>query len=521
MKALQKEVMSELAELQSLPVVTPEELAKHVKADDAWVLIDSVVYNVSKFHALHPGGSLLLLKYAGKDATEDFKMMHTDMVLRRPEYKRLRVGRIDIAALSPQEQKRLFAARVQEKWLPFSQPYWLDPRGTLVSPYYNEFHRKWQKKASEFIQTEIRPFADKWDEDGKYPMELHDKAYKAGIYAPMWPVEYGGTPPEGGWDAFMDLIYLYEMGQTGAGGIMASWFLTGNIALPPVINHGSKELKDRVARDVVTGKAVMALAITEPWAGSDVANLRCSAVEDGDSFVINGEKKFITSGLTAQYFTVACRTDPTKHGHNGISLILVEATRPGIDRKKIKTMGWWAGNTSYITFENVRVPKSNLIGELNHGFRYIMENFNHERFVACVGAACGGHKAIRECIKFARVRKTFGKRLIDHQAIRHKIADMAMRTEAHFAWCEQMAYFMKNKAPEVDLGSRVALAKVNGTLLLEFCAREACQILGGNSYARQGHGQSIERMYREVRVTAIGGGSEEIMRDLGMRMSKL
>ena len=150
-----------------------------------------------------------------------------------------------------------------------------------------------------------------------------------------------------------------------------------------------------------------------------------------------------------------------------------------------------------------------------------MENFNHERFVACVGAACGGHKAIRECIKFARVRKTFGKRLIDHQAIRHKIADMAMRTEAHFAWCEQMAYFMKNKAPEVDLGSRVALAKVNGTLLLEFCAREACQILGGNSYARQGHGQSIERMYREVRVTAIGGGSEEIMRDLGMRMSKL
>lgn len=194
---------------------------------------------------------------------------------------------------------------------------------------------------------------------------------------------------------------------------------------------------------------------------------------------------------------------------------------PGFSRRKLKTMGWWAANTAYLTFENVKVPKENLIGELNQGFRYIMENFNHERYVACVGSAVAGHKALRTCIQFARVRKTFGKRLIDHQAIRHKIADMAMRTEAHYAMCEQMAYFMETGAPAQDIGARMALLKVNGTLLSEFVARESAQILGGNSYVRQGHGQRVERGYREVRVSAIGGGSEEIMRDLGMRMSKL
>jgi acyl-CoA dehydrogenase len=218
---------------------------------------------------------------------------------------------------------------------------------------------------------------------------------------------------------------------------------------------------------------------------------------------------------------VACRTDPTKNGHNGISLFLVEADRAGIDRKKIKTMGWWAGNTSYITFENVRVPKANLIGRLNEGFRYIMENFNHERFHMAAGVTSACQRLIESSIKFARVRQTFGKRLIDHQVIRHKIADMAMRTEAQYALCEQVAYLLQSKAPSLDVAPRIALLKVLCTQGMEFCAREAAQILGGNSYARQGHGEVVEKIYRDVRVNAIGGGSEEIMKDLAIRMSKL
>ena len=521
MKALEKEVLAEMMALRSLPAVSYDDIGKHNKASDAWVLVDGVVYDVTKFHKIHPGGSLVLLQHAGKDATEDFKMMHHDSVLKKPQYEKLRVARLAVEKLPPAEVKKMIAAKAKEKWLPFTDPYWLDPRGTLVSPYYQEKHLKWQKKVRQFIDTAIRPFAHEWDEAGKYPMELHTKAYEAGIYGAPWPKEYGGTPPEGGWDMFMDFIYLYEMGNCGSGGVMASWFLTVAIALPPIINHGSKELKDLVCRDAITGKAVLALAVTEPWAGSDVANLRSTAVPDGDDFVVNGEKKFITSGLTAKYFTVAVKTDPKKHGHNGISLLLIESNSPGITVTKIKTMGWWAGNTAYITFENVRVPKKNLIGEINHGFKYIMENFNHERLVACVGSGCGGHKAIRESIKFARVRATFGKRLIDNQVIRHKIAQMTMRSEAHFACLESLTYMMEKGCPHSDIAPRIALLKVNGTHLFEFCAREAAQILGGNSYARQGQGAAVERAYRDVRVQAIGGGSEEIMQDLAMRMSSL
>lgn len=521
MKKLQQEVIGELSQLQNLPPVTMEELAKHNKPDDAWVLIDGVVYDVTKFAALHPGGKDLLLKYAGTDATKDFKMMHPETVLQKPAYAKMRVGRLAIEALPPAEAKKLIAAKVKERFVPWSEPYWLDPRGTLASPYYQPKHLAFQKKVRAFVEKSIKPFANQWDEEGKYPLDLHETAYKAGIYGAPWPAEYGGTPPEGGWDAFMDFIYLYEMGKCGSGGVMASWFFTASIALPPILHHGSQAMRERVCRDVITGKSIIGLAITEPWGGSDVANLRTTAVDMGDHYVVNGEKKFITSGLTAKYLTTAVRTDPSKKGAAGISLLLIETDLPGVTRKKIKTQGWWAGNTTYITFESVKVPKANLIGKLNEGFRYIMENFNHERFAACVMSGSAAHKCIEHSIKFARVRETFGKRLIDHQVIRHKLGDMAMRTEAHFAWCEQIAYQLDKNCPHVDIGPRIALCKVNGTRLMGFCAREASQILGGNSYARQGHGAPIERLYREVLVNSIGGGSAEIMIDQGMKMSNL
>jgi acyl-CoA dehydrogenase len=272
---------------------------------------------------------------------------------------------------------------------------------------------------------------------------------------------------------------------------------------------------------VITGKKIIALAITEPWGGSDVAQVRTTAVSDGDYFVVSGEKKFITSGMTCHYFTTAVRTDPTKKGFDGISLLLIPADLPGIVKTKIKTQGWWAGNTALINFENVRVPKKNLIGKENHGFRYIMENFNHERWSAVVQCASNCHMMIGECIKYARNRHTFGQPLIKSQVIRHKIANMAMRTEALFAFAEQLTYLMSTGTPHLDIGGRIAMGKVLASQTLEYVAREASQIFGGNSYMRNGPGAKIERMYREVRVVAIGGGSEEILTDLSMRMAKL
>jgi alkylation response protein AidB-like acyl-CoA dehydrogenase/cytochrome b involved in lipid metabolism len=519
-KALKQAVMSELMELQSLPAVSMEELAKHNTAEDAWVMVDGVVYNVTKFAKLHPGGRAVLLRSAGTDATVDFKQVHADSVLKR--YANLRVGRLAVEELDPAEAKKLFTKKAEEKWLPLSGPYFNDIRGTLKSPHFKEHHIRYQQKLQAFLREHINPNISKWEEMGKFPHEIHTLAYAAGVYAPQFPKEYGGTPPEDHpWDAFFGFIRSYELARCGSGGLFASWTGPMAIGLPPVLNYGSKEMKDSIARDIITGKKIIALAITEPWGGSDVAQIRTSAIADGDSYIVNGQKKFITGGMTANYYTAAVRTDPSKKGFDGISLLLIPTDSPGVERTKIKTQGWWAGNTAYIMFENVRVPKKNLIGKENEGFRYIMENFNQERFsvlVACCGAC---HDIIEESIKYARNRKTFGQPLIKSQVIRHKIAAMAMKTEALFAFCEQLAYHLTQKVPAVDIAPRLALAKVFATQTFEFCAREASQIFGGNSYMRTGPGEKIERYYRDVRVMAIAGGSEEIMFELAMRGSKL
>eukprot|EP00760_Papus_ankaliazontas_P002907 PhM_4_TR11326/c1_g1_i1/m.51687 len=518
MKALTTQVLGELnAQVRSLKAFNRDEVAKHASADDAWIVIDGLVYNVTKFAKLHPGGTEVLLRHAGKDATEDFKLMHHHTVLQKDMYRRLCIGRVD---MSPSETKALVRVKVQERWLPFTEPYWVDPRGTFRSPYYNDKHRSFQLKVRAFVEEHIKPFGHKWDEAGTCPDDLAQRAYAAGVFGAPWPKEYGGTPPEG-WDMFMDLILLSEIGRGASGGTLASFFLATNIALPPVLNHGSKMLKDKVARDAITGKTTLALAVTEPWGGSDVARIRCTAVRDGDHFIVNGEKKFITAGSKAAYLTTAVRTDPNAQGMEGVSLLLIDAKLPGVTIVRQKTMGWWCSSTTYITFENVRVPADHVIGQLNNGFRYIMENFNHERFAGIVFAIAGCRVCIEESIRFARVRKTFGKRLIDSQVIRQKIGHMAIQTEALHALSEQIAFQMQNNVPHTDVGPLLAGTKVLVTKHLEFCAREACQILGGNSFVRGGHGERIERLYREVRVAAIGGGSEEVMMDLAMRGSKL
>jgi len=216
---------------------------------------------------------------------------------------------------------------------------------------------------------------------------------------------------------------------------------------------------------------------------------------------------------------VAVRTG--EEGYSGISLLLLEKGMPGFNVRRLRTQGWWSSNTAYLTFDNVKVPAKNIIGEENNGFLYIMFNFNRERFGAAAQANRYARVCVEEAIKYARKRKTFGKRLIDHQVIRHKIAEMARHIESTHALIEILCYQLNNNVSDRAIGGHLALAKVQATTTFEFCCREASQILGGASYIRGGIGERIERLYREVRVMAIGGGSEEIMRDLAMRQAKL
>eukprot|EP01113_Clastostelium_recurvatum_P047951 TRINITY_DN8630_c0_g1_i2.p1 TRINITY_DN8630_c0_g1~~TRINITY_DN8630_c0_g1_i2.p1 ORF type:complete len:422 (+),score=71.29 TRINITY_DN8630_c0_g1_i2:92-1357(+) len=396
--------------------------------------------------------------------------------------------------------------------VPYGDPTWYQG---LSSPYYKQTHIEFRAKVRDFVEKELMPHVHTWDEEGTYPHDLHKKAYDAGILAAIWPVEYGGTPPPD-FDTFHDFILHDELARCGGGGILWAVFLSFGISLPPVINWGTQEMRDRVARRVITGDAIMALAVSEPYAGSDVAGLRTTADLSpcGKFFIVNGEKKFITSGIKATFFTVAVRTGKGK----GVSLLLMEKGMPGLTARRMKTQGWLTSNTAYLVFENVKVPVSNLIGKENEGFKYIMYNFNHERFVLATTSNRFARVCLEEAFEYARLRKAFGKTLLEQPVIRQKIGEMSRQVEATHSLLEQVAYQMKSKIPDDRLGGLVALAKVQATKTFEFCAREASQILGGNSCIRGGRGDKVERLYREVRTNAIGGGSEEILLDLAVRL---
>lgn len=374
------------------------------------------------------------------------------------------------------------------------------------SPFMNEDHAAWRQTLRKWVEKEIMPFASEWDEAEEFPIELYKKAADVGLLRMGYPEEYGGI--KDGLDQFHGIVTSEELARIGAGGINASLMVHG-IGLPPIINIGSEEMKERIAPPVLDGEKHIALAITEPSGGSDVANIHTRAEDKGDHYLVNGSKMFITGGMRANYFTTAVRTGG--EGTKGISLLLIEADMPGFSRTPLKKMGWWASDTAALYFDDVKVPKSNLIGAENNGFIGIMLNFNSERLGMAAGANAMARVCMEDAAAWARERTTFGKRLADHQVIRHKIADMYQRIQATQAYLEICAWRVsQGETPVADL----SMLKVQATTTMEFCAREAMQILGGNGYLRGGR---VERIYREVRVNAIGGGSEEIMRDLTAR----
>merc|ERR1719281_1106396 len=285
---------------------------------------------------------------------------------------------------------------------------------------------------------------------------------------------------------------------------------------------GDRSLQKRGIRECISGEKIICLGITEGTAGSDVANVTTVAEDKGDHFLVNGSKMWITNGIYADYFTVAVRTGPPGSAHKGLSMLLLERSMPGITTQKMECMGVWPSGTTYITFKNVKVPKENIVGKLNEGFKQIMYNFNHERWMLAVQASRMARTCVEESLRHARLRKTFGKFLIEHQVIQHKIAEMARMCEATHAWLESITYqmnTMKKLEADLKLGGQTALLKVQCTKVFEYCSREACQIFGGLSYTRGGQGEKVERLSREVRAMAIPGGSEEIMLDLGVKQT--
>ena len=377
----------------------------------------------------------------------------------------------------------------------------------LPDPNLRADHEDWRTQLRRFVDAEIMPHVDAWDEACTIPDALWAKAAAIGLLQLGYPEEYGGISE--GIDIYHQNIVAEELARTSLGGINSTLLVHG-IGLPPVVNFASAAIKQQVIPPIMRGEKRISLAITEPSGGSDVASIRTSARREGGHYVVNGSKTFISGGMGANWFTTAVRTGG--EGARGISVLLVPADREGVSRTPLaRKQGWWCSDTATIHFDEVRVPADYLIGPENSGFLVIMANFNNERMAMAVGMEAFARVCLEEAVNWARERRTFGKRLADHQVIRHKIAQMKQRINATQAYIQLCSRQIVDGHPQPG---DIALLKVQASETMEFCAREAMQVLGGAGYMR---GNRVERIYREVRVNAIGGGSEEIMRDLAAR----
>ncbi|GAA5911500.1 hypothetical protein JCM6882_000519 [Rhodosporidiobolus microsporus] len=475
----------------ALKSFSKDEVAKHNKEDDLWLIIDSAVYDLSRFVDLHPGGAHVLLQVAGKDATDAFFGMHRAEVLNK-------YGRYIIGTVEGQKPRLLLPTPGTLSPVPYAEPTWLSEGYT--SPYYKDSHRALQKTMRQFVDEEVRPDAQLHEKDGKRPtVELIEKMGSMKLnHCRLGPSKllHGLTLPGGvkgeEYDYFHEQIITQELVRGGARGYADG--LQGGmvIGLPPVMNFGSDKLKKEIIPDVLAGKKFISLAITEAFAGSDVAGLRTTAVKtpDGKHYVVNGTKKWITNGHFSDYFSTAVNTG------NGLSMLLIPRGE-GVDTKLIKTSYSTTAGTAYITFDNVKVPVENLLGKEGKGLFVVLSNFNHERWIMCCGSVAGSRMAVEECFKWAHQRKVFGKPLISQAVVRAKLADMIAKVESLQAYLENITYQMCHMT----------------------YAQQADLLAGPIGLLKYFLGAFIENFRRNQKFDALLGGAEEVLADLGVRQA--
>ena len=441
---------------------TAAEVARHNTAESLWVSIDDGVYDLTKFQHLHPGGLAPLKDVAGKDATELFYGLHRAGVLQERRYRRLRVGKLvdGVPAADPADLATVPYGEAMGYWRKFS-------------PYYTESHERLRAAMRAFFDAEVMPDAVQVDENDKeVPMELNKKMGEAGIIACTFGMckealhKFGFRELPGGvkaeeWDLFHSLVACEETKRIGCYGYTDGLLGGQGIGLPPVINFGSEDLQQRIVPAVLRGDKRICLAISEPYAGSDVSKVRCRAVRAADgsgNWVVNGVKKWITGGYWADYFTTLCRSD------EGMVLLLVERHEGnGLSTKQIKTSYSATAGTSYVMYDDVVVPAANLIGQAGKGFMHVMHNFNMERWSMIAGGNRMSRLMVEEAFKWSMQRKVFGKRLLDQPVIRFKLAQMAADVEGVHSMLEDLTFQMSHMTEEemnAKLAGTIALLKV-------------------------------------------------------------
>jgi acyl-CoA dehydrogenase len=373
---------------------------------------------------------------------------------------------------------------------------------TFFSHFLDDSHRVFYDACVRFAQTEIAPYAHEWEEAEAFPKALFRKAGEAGSLGAWFPEEVGG----GGGDIFHSVVQIEAMMQGGSTGVTVG-LGSLSIALPPLLTLGTEEQKQRWIPPTLRGEKVAALGITEPNTGSDVSAVRTRAVRDGDAYVLNGTKMFITSGEKADIVMVLARTSDDPHG--GLTFFVVERGMPGFSTSHtLKKMGWRASDTAELVFEDVRVPLSHRVGDEGTGFLALMANFQMERLALAVYGHASAELALQEAERYVREREAFGRPLVGFQVTRHKLARMATLVRAAKCFNYQVADAVRRGENVVEAVSEAK--NFSCEVATEVCDH-AVQLFGGMGYMRE---SLVERLYRDVRLLPIGGGTTEIMNEI-------
>jgi len=379
--------------------------------------------------------------------------------------------------------------------------------------WFTEEHAIFQESLRRFVKNEIIPHIDKWEEERGVPRDLWQKLGTQGFLCPRLPEEYGGS----GVDYSYSVIVQEELGRSTCTGISTGVRVHADIVVPYVEENGTAEQKKEILPRCTTGEVIMAIGMTEPGCGSDLATLRTTAIKEGDDYVINGQKTFISNGINCDWIILAVRTDPeARPAHRGVSLLLVPADAPGFSKgKKLRKMGMHSQDTAELIFEDCRVPRRYLLGEEGKGFHILMKNLQQERLVICIGAVIMAEKMIEVTLEYARSRNVFGEAVSSFQHNSFKLVELATDIELGRTFVESL---IEDQLKGKDITRRVSMGKWWLTEMANRVAYQCLQLHGGYGYMEE---YLICRLYRDVRVQTIVGGTTEIMKRILARMMKL
>ncbi len=377
----------------------------------------------------------------------------------------------------------------------------------MNSYYFTEEHELFRQSLRTFLEKEAIPNIDQWEEDRRTPRDIWKKMGEMGFLGLGYPEEYGGM----GLDFFYDVVFNEELGRCNSGGFAITQQVVQYMSGPYILKYGSDFLKKKYLPGIISGEIISSIGITEPGAGSDVQNIQTKAIREGDHYIVNGGKTFITNGMYGDFIVTVVKTDPSK-GASGVSLLVIEQSMEGVSTRKLKKLGWHSSDTAEISFDNVKVPIENLVGEEGRGFYYLMNGLQLERICGLPAGISAMEKAIELSLKYMSERQAFGKSINRFQVLRHKVAQMASEIEAAKAFTYTCAKMYQDGIYDVKLCS---MAKLLISELAEKVATQCLQFFGGYGFMEE---YPLARMYRDVRVGTIGGGSSEIMREIISKM---